>query len=122
MGMGYYSMMMSTITAMMVLKTAYPIIQFEWIVLASPIPILLTLYIGYFLDKKNINTMDMMKSNEMANRFIMTSDLKAQEFQLLQTKVLLQAMTQLKAGQPVDMNLLDKEYQAYVEKWKSPYT
>ena len=121
MGMGYYSMIMSTVSALMLIKTAYPSFQFEHIALLLPLPVFATLYIGYFMDKKNINTMDTMKSNEMAHRFLLKSDVKSQEFQLMQTKLLMTALKSLKDENTVDLDSIEKKYDEYRSKWKSPY-
>jgi hypothetical protein len=121
MAMSYYAMLISTISAIMLVKTAYPIIQIEWIILVSPIPILITLVIGYILDKHNINTMDSLKSIEMQHRFLNTGDIKAQEFQLMQTQLLLQAIQSMKEGKDVDFSLVKSKYDEYIKKWKSPY-
>lgn len=119
--MSYYAIIMSTISAVMLIKTAYPVFQIEIIILLLPLPVLLTLFIGYILDKKNISTMDTIKSNEMAHRFIMTSDKKAQEFQMIQTKMLLKALQCVKEGTDINLKELDETYLGYVDKWKSPY-
>ena len=122
MAMGYYAMLLSTISAMMLVKTAYPVIEIEWIILFTPIPLLITLVIGYYMDKFNINTMDSMKSIEMTHRFINTGDLKSQEFQLLQTQIVLKALQAMKEGKDFNVAELEQKYQEYLNKWKSPYS
>jgi uncharacterized protein (DUF2235 family) len=121
MAMGYYALIVSTISAIMLVKTAYPSFEIEWIIMVFPVPVLITWIIGYYLDKKNINTMDSIKSNEMVHRFLMTSDLKAQEFQLMQTELLLNALKSMKDGTEIETNSIQEKYQEYVKKWKSPY-
>lgn len=121
MAMGYYSMLVSTISAMMLVKTAYPSVEIEWIVLFSPIPLIITLVIGYYMDKHNINTMDSMKSIEMTHRFLNTGDIKSQEFQIIQTQMILKALQSMKQGKEFDSAELEEKYEAYLKKWTSPY-
>lgn len=121
MAMSYYSMAMTTLSAIMLVKTAYPSIQLEWIILAAPIPVILTLFLGYFMDKHNINTMDTLKSIEMSNRFLNLGDIKNQEFQMMQTRLLMQAFQAMKEGKDIDITSVQQTYQNYVNKWKSPY-
>ena len=121
MAMGYYSMLVSTISAMMLVKTAYPSIEIEWIILFSPIPLLITLVIGYYMDRYNINTMDSMKSIEMTHRFLNTGDIKSQEFQIIQTQMILKALQSMKEGKDFDSAELEEKYHEYLKKWTSPY-
>lgn len=121
MAMSYYSLFISTLSAIMLVKTAYPVIEIEWILLLSPIPVIATILIGWFMDTKNINTMDSIKSIEMTHRFLNTGDLKTQEFQLLQTEILLSALKSLKEGKDIDTQQLQTKYNQYISKWKSPY-
>ena len=120
-GMSYLTLAMSSITAVMVTKEVYSTIEIE-LILAILLPIALvgTIFLGYFLDRLDISTQDQIKSNEMANRFLLTSDVKSQEFQLLQTQILLQALQALKDRQDIDIEKLMGSYQDYLAKWKSP--
>ncbi|MCF2140676.1 MAG: hypothetical protein K9W44_11535 [Candidatus Lokiarchaeota archaeon] len=120
-GMSYLTLGMSSITAVMTTKYAYDSISI-WLILAVLVPIALigTILLGYFLDKLDITTQDQRKSNEMTHRFLLTSDLKNQEFQLLQTKILLMALQNVKDKKDIDIERLMDEYQIYLDKWKSP--
>ncbi|MCK5343024.1 MAG: hypothetical protein KAR20_06455 [Candidatus Heimdallarchaeota archaeon] len=119
MGMGYYTLAMSTITAAMLLKTNYDI-QIEWIIAFVPVLFLATIFLGYLLDTLNINTQDLRKSNEMTHRFLLKSDRKNQEFQLMQTRFLVEALQALKEGKDIDLSVLDEKYHQYQKDWKAP--
>ncbi|MHA1584094.1 MAG: hypothetical protein ACTSWL_02475 [Promethearchaeota archaeon] len=120
MGMSYYTLFMSTVTAAMTMKFVYEDIQLEWIILAVPVLLIGTVFLGYFLDRMNVSTQDQRKSNEMTHRFLLTSDLKSQQFQMMQTQILLQAMQDLKNGNDVRLKSLEDAYKKYRENWKAP--
>ena len=73
------------------------------------------------MDIYNINTMDKLKANEIANRYLTTSDIKSQEFQLLQTEIVLEALKAIQEESQLDPKGLLKKYDLYLRKWKSPY-
>ncbi|MHA1777033.1 MAG: hypothetical protein DRO88_03795 [Promethearchaeia archaeon] len=120
-GMSYLTLAMSSITAVMTTKFAYDSISI-WIILAVLVPVAFvgTILLGYFLDKLDISTQDQRKSNEMTHRFLLTSDIKNQEFQLLQTKMLLKALQNIKENRDININEIMQDYEHYLEKWKSP--
>ncbi|MHA1689977.1 MAG: hypothetical protein ACTSUN_11715, partial [Promethearchaeota archaeon] len=93
-GQSYYSIIVSTLSAISLISLAFQI-NFWMIVLIFPFILLAAYVIGYFLDVYNINTMDTLKSNEITQRFLTTSDVKNQEFALLQTEILLEALRAL---------------------------
>ena len=72
------------------------------------------------MDIYNINTMDTLKANEIGHRYLMTSDLKSQEFQLLQTEIVLEALKAIQEKKKLDPKELLKKYDLYFKKWKSP--
>jgi len=74
------------------------------------------------MDIFNINTMDNLKSNEVGNRYLTTSDLKSQEFQLLQTEIILEALKAVQENDQLDPKDLLRKYDLYFRKWKSPYS
>src|SRR6056297_600187 len=118
MGQSYYSLLMSTITAVMTVKFVYPQIQIELLIAGVPIALLGTLYLGYYLDQHNINSLDVLKSNEMTQRFLNTGDVKRQEFQLLQTELMYEAVKALKNNEDLDVSIIRKKYEDYVNKWQ----
>ena len=120
MGQSYYSLFIASVNAVMLVKIAYPAIEIEIILVILPFLLLATVFVGYFLDRHNINSMDTLKSNEMAHRFLNTGDFKNQEFQILQTKILLEALNSLKDGKNIEFGEIEEKYDNYVKKWKSP--
>lgn len=91
------------------------------LLIVFPILLIGTFIIGYFMDIYNINTMDKLKSDEVGNRYLTTGDLKAQEFQLLQTEIVLEALKAIQDEVQLDPKDLLKKYDDYFRKWKSPY-
>ncbi len=118
-GQSYYSIVVSTISAISLISLAFNI-DLVVVILTFPILLLFTYVIGYFLDVFNINTMDVLKSNEVSQRFLTTSDLKTQEFQLLQTELILEALKAVKENSKLDPKELLSKYDLYFKKWKSP--
>ncbi len=119
MAQSYYSIITSTVTAVSVLSLAFHI-DFLWLIFIFPALILATIVIGYFMDKHDITAEDSLKSNEMANRFLNTGDIKMQEFQLLQTNILLEALKTLQQNQTINLGELQKKYEEYAKKWMAP--
>ena len=91
MGQSYYAIIMSTVNAISLVSLAFAL-SIWYLILAFPILLLLTFGIGFYLDKYDIKTEDALKSNEMINRFLNTGDIKSQDFQLLQTNIILKAL------------------------------
>lgn len=120
MGMAYYAVAMSSVTAVMTFKTAFPSIDFWYIFPIVPVFIIGAVLLGYYLDTSNISTIDTRKTNETTHRFLLTSDVKAQEFQILQTQVILQALSDLNNKKDIDVDLINQKYVEYIQKWKQP--
>ena len=120
MGQSYYSIAVSTVSAISLISLAFEI-SFWMLIIFFPILLLGTFLIGYFMDIYNINTMDKLKANEIGNRYLTTSDLKSQEFQILQTEIFLEAMKAIQEDRQLDPKDLLKKYDLYFKKWKSPY-
>lgn len=119
-GQSYYTIAVSTVSAISLISLAFEI-TFWMLIIFFPILLLGTFIIGYFMDIYNINTMDKLKANEIGNRYLTTSDLKSQEFQLLQTEILLEALKAMQEDRHLDPKDLLKKYELYFRKWKSPY-
>ena len=119
MGQSYYSIAVSTVSAISLISLAFRI-TFWMLIIIFPFLLLGAFIIGYFLDIYNINTMDTLKSNEITHRFLTTSDMKTQEFQLLQTEIILEAIKAIQEKKKLDPNDLLKKYDNYYRKWKSP--
>ncbi len=119
-GQSYYAIVVSSVSAISLISLAFEI-TFWMLILAFPILLLSTFVIGYFMDIYNINTMDKLKANEIGNRYLTTSDMKGQEFQLLQTEIVLEALKAIQEERQLDPKDLLKKYDLYFRKWKSPY-
>ena len=119
-GQSYYSIVVSSVSAISLISLAFEI-TIWMLILAFPILLLGTFVIGYFMDVYNINTMDKLKANEVGNRYLTTSDRKGQEFQLLQTEIVLEALKAIQEERQLDPKDLLKKYDLYFRKWKSPY-
>ena len=119
-GQSYYSIVVSSVSAISLISLAFEI-NFWMLILLFPVLLLGTFVIGYFMDIYNINTMDKLKANELGNRYLTTSDLKGQEFQLLQTEIVLEALKAIQEERQLDPKDLLKKYDLYFRKWKSPY-
>ena len=120
MGQSYYSIAVTTVSAISLISLAFEI-SFWMLILAFPVLLLGAFVIGYFMDIYNINTMDSLKANEIGHRYLTTSDLKSQEFQLLQTEIVLEALKAIQEKQQLDPKDLLKKYDLYFRKWKAPY-
>ncbi len=116
----YITLAMTFITAAMTTKSNYPQIEFEWILAVTPVVILLTLLMGYFLDRFNISTQDQRKSNEMTHRYLLTSDLKSQDYQLTQTKMLLMGLKNIQSDQEINVEEIMEIYKEYKQRWSPP--
>jgi len=116
MGQSYYAIITSTISAISLVSLAFQL-NFLFLVLLFPFLLLITFGIGYYLDVRNINSMDSLKSNEMTHRFLNTGDLKSQDFQMMQTSILVEAITKGKEFDPI---IILERYKEYRNKWKTP--
>ncbi len=119
-GQSYYTIAVSSVSAISLISLAFEI-SFWMLIVIFPVLLLGTFVIGYFMDIYNINTMDKLKANEIGNRYLTTSDLKGQEFQLLQTEIVLEALKAIQEERQLDPKDLLKKYDLYYRKWKSPY-
>lgn len=119
-GQSYYAIIVSSVSAISLISLAFEI-TIWMLILAFPILLLSTFVIGYFMDIYNINTMDSLKANEIGQRYLTTSDMKGQEFQLLQTEIVLEALKAIQEERELDPKDLLKKYDLYFRKWKSPY-
>ena len=119
-GQSYYGIAVSTVSAISLISLAFEI-SFWMLILVFPVLLLGAFIIGYFMDIYNINTMDSLKANEIGNRYLTTSDIKGQEFQLLQTEIVLEALKAVQEKRQLDPKDLLKKYDLYFRKWNSPY-
>ncbi|MHA1766291.1 MAG: hypothetical protein ACTSVK_08515 [Promethearchaeota archaeon] len=111
MGQTYYSMIISTISAISLITMAFNL-NFWILIIIFPIILVGTFVIGYFLDKKNINLEDYRKQVEMQSRKLNVQDIKTQEFNLLQTLFIIKALKE-----NIDEKTLFEEYEKYKARW-----
>ena len=119
MGQSYYSIAVSTVSAISLISLAFQI-EFWMMIIAFPILLAIAFSMGYFLDVFNINTMDILKHNELTHRYLTTNDIKTQEFQLLQTEIILEAIKAIQEDKKLDPQDLLNKYEFYYKKWRSP--
>ena len=118
-GQSYYAIIMSTVNAISLVSLAFAL-SIWYLMITFPFLLLGTLGIEYYLDRYNINSKDALKTNEMVHRFLNTSDLKTQEFQLLQTRILLAALHAWSHGDEFNAEVaLEQAYEQYRQKWTS---
>ena len=79
MGQTYYSMIVSTISAISLITMAFNL-DFWILIVIFPFILLVTFGIGFFMDKKDINLEDYRKQVEMQSRKLNLNDIKTQEF------------------------------------------
>ena len=115
MGQSYYAIITSTISTISLASLAFEL-DLYLILLIFPLLLVLTFIIGYYLDVRNIKTMDSLKSLEMTHRVLNTGDLKNQEFHIMLTSVLIEALRQ---GKDFNLDILLNEYNKYKQKWTS---
>lgn len=120
MGQSYYSIAMTTISAVSLIRLAFDI-DIILVLLTVPVFLLGAFIIGYYLDIKNINTMDQLKSNEMSQRFLNTGNLKQQEFELMQTEMLLKGFKAIQEGRELDFSEIWQKYEDYKKRWAPPH-
>lgn len=113
----YYSIITSTLSTVSLIALAFNI-SLYLLIIFFPIILLGILIIGYFMDVYNVNTIDMIKTNEIQHRYLNTRDMKIQEFQILQLKILSKIIKNNKDGFNIDFDEISKKYyKEYYDKW-----
>ena len=116
-GQSYYAIIISTVNAISLVSLAFQLSAW-YMILTFPLLLLGAFGIGFYLNKYTITSEDALKSNEMINRYLNTGDIKNQEFQLLQTTLLLQALNARSREDEFDAEKeLEDAYRQYLEKW-----
>lgn len=75
-GQLYYTIAISTVNAISLVTLAFEI-QFWLLVLLFPMLLLGAYIVGYYMDKKDIITKDMLRTNDIYYRYLSTSDFKS---------------------------------------------
>ena len=116
MGQSYYTIITSTVSAISLVSLAYNINL--WIaIITFPFLLLFTYIIGYYLDIRNVKSIDSLKSIEMTHRFLNKGDIKTQEFQIMQTVIIIEA---IQKGKDFNPDIIWKRYNEYKKRWESP--
>lgn len=116
-GTTYYVLVMSTMTAVGVLKWALPEIDI-WTIIGFCFVILIGAYfVGYLMDIWNVVAIDYRKTVEMSHRYLNIADKKVNEFNLLQTETLGEWLKALQEEKPIDLNILKVKYKKFVIDW-----
>ena len=116
-GQSYYAIIISTVNAISLVSLAFSLSAW-YMILTFPLLLMGAFGIGLYLDKYNITSEDALKSNEMINRYLNTGDIKNQEFQLLQTTILLQSLKAWSRKDEFDAEKeLEDAYHQYLDKW-----
>lgn len=120
-GQGYYAMGMYSISAIGILKIAFPQISI-WLFLWFLVPIMFVgaFVLGYAMDKSNVTTMDYHKSIEMTQRYLTKLDFKNNDFRMLQMEVMFEWMKSIQENKPLDLNILKEKYEEFIKKWNPP--
>ena len=118
-GQTYYAIAVSTIAALSLVSMAFRI---EFLILVFLFPAILfgAFFIGLFMDKSNITSMDQMKTIEMTFRYLNTADYKIFEFNMMLMKTMFKWMESIQKGVPMDPKELENEYRKYAKKWEQP--
>lgn len=119
-GQTYYSIVVSTISALSLVSIAFPSVGLILLIFLFPFILFGAYLIGLFMDKSNITSMDVVKTVEMQNRYLNTADNKNNDFRLLQMEVMCEWMISTQENKPVDPNILTKKYKKFQKKWKQP--
>ena len=117
-GQSYYMIIISTITALGVLKVAFPDIE-GWIIFALfPVALFGAFVLGYIMDKSNVVAMDHIKSVEMSYRYLSLADFKLFGFYKVMMKTMFKSIKAVQAGEPFDFDTeFDKEFKKYIKEW-----
>lgn len=119
-GQSYYTIVMTTITALSLVNLAFPNINILILIILFPSILLGAFIIGYCMDKWNINTMDYQKSVEMSQRYLTTSDFKNNDFRMLQMEVMFEWLKLIQENKPLDFDVLKEKYRIFFKKWSLP--
>lgn len=118
-GQSYYLIFMGTITALSTFSFAFQLNL--WIILMLfPIALISVLFIGYFMDKKDIITIDHQKTIEMTHRYLTTLDFKNNEFRILMMECMFEGFKSLQENKPLNPDILKEKYKKFLNKWNPP--
>lgn len=119
-GQAYYSIVVSTITALGILNLAFPNINIIFLIVIFPIILFCAFLIGLFMDKSNIITTDNIKTVEMTHRYLNIADFKNNDFRMLMMTTMFEWIKSIQDNKPININNLKEEYSKFLKKWKQP--
>lgn len=116
-GQTYYSIILTTVSAISLVKIAFPKVETLYLLILFPIILLISYFIGYFFDKKGVITEEHRKGYEIFHRYLNTQDFKLNDFRLFQMKIFVLTLQKLQNEEKIDLDIIEKEYQKYLKKW-----
>ena len=119
-GQSYYTIVMSTVSAFSLVSFAFPNINFLILIILFPLIFLGAFFVGYFMDKSNVVTMDQQKTIEMTHRYLNTADYKLNDFHITIMRVMGKWIKSIQNKETIDENILDNEINDYRKRWKQP--
>lgn len=119
-GQAYYSIIVSSITALSLVSLAFPEISIILIITLFPCVLFCTFVIGYFMDKSNIVTTDSIKTVEMTHRYLNVADFKKNDFSILMMKTVFEWIKSIQDNKPMNFDILKEEYDKFLKKWNPP--
>ena len=119
-GQSYYSIVMSTLTALSLVSLAFPEVSIMFLIVIFPAILFGTFLIGLFLDKSNIISTDTIKTVEMTHRYLNVADFKNNDFRILMMKTMFEWMKSIQDNKPMNYDNLKEEYDKFLKKWNPP--
>lgn len=119
-GQSYYSIIVSSITALTLVSLVFPEISIIFIITFFPCIFFCTFIIGYFMDKSNIITMDQIRTVDMTHRYLNVADFKNNDFRILVMKTFFEWIKSIQENKPINFDNFKKEYNKFLKKWNPP--
>ena len=119
-GQSYYVIVVSTITALGIINLAFPEINVLLLIILFPCIFFGTFFLGYIMDKSDIKALDYRKTTEMSARYLNASDLKNNDFRILQMEVMFEWLKSIQENKPLDFDVLKEKYKRFFKKWSPP--
>ena len=119
-GQSYYVIVVSTITALGIINLAFPEINVLLLIILFPCIFFGTFFLGYIMDKSNIKALDYRKTTEMSARYLNASDLKNNDFRILQMEVMFEWLKSIQENKQLDFNILKEKYKRFFKEWSPP--
>ncbi|MFX0132106.1 MAG: hypothetical protein ACFFDN_00540 [Candidatus Hodarchaeota archaeon] len=130
MGQSYYIIVIQTITMISILTLAFAI-GIHFAIILFFLFIFGALILGYYLDKKNINSREHLDMVNRQNRYYNYSNAKNQQFEMIKTKIFIKSIEKMTNAilEALDKNPIsfddeikefEEKYRNYYIKWKAP--